>query len=129
MTSKKTKQKRLESSAIIKAKLYSDIDTTDEKINPPPGSVLADQSELKHNNTYGALPLFYVDKLVICRTCKKEEVWKAENQKWWYEEIKGNINTQAVLCRQCRKKEKIKKEHSRKIHMEGLDAKNHSNET
>ena len=129
MTSQKTKDKRLESSAVKRAILYSDIDTADENITPPPGSVLADQSELIHNNTFGALPLFYVDKLVICRACNKEEVWKAEKQKWWYEEIKGNINTEAVLCRQCRKKAKMEKEHAKKIHMEGLDAKNHSNET
>ena len=59
--------------------------------------------------TYGRLPRFYVDRLVVCRRCAREEVWPAERQKWWYEEAKGNINTQAVLCRSCRALEKQRK--------------------
>jgi hypothetical protein len=124
MTSKKTKEARAKESALKRAKALAGIDTTDESIEPPPGAVLADQNELAHNNTYGLLPLFYVDKVVVCRNCGKEEVWSAENQKWWYEVAKGNINTEAVRCRACRDKEKARKDAARKVHLEGLANKN-----
>jgi hypothetical protein len=85
------------------------IDPTDPAVVPPPGAVPADPANLSHNNTYGRLPRFYVDRVVVCRQCAKEEVWPAERQKWWYEEAKGNINTQAVLCRSCRALERQRK--------------------
>lgn len=85
---------------------------------------MADHSQLEHHNTYGSFPLFYVDKIVICRECGKEEVWTAESQKWWYEEVKANINTEAVCCRACRNKEKSRKEAARKVQLEGIAKKN-----
>jgi len=85
---------------------------------------MADHTELKNNNTYGPLPLFYIDKLVICRDCNKQEVWKADRQKWWYEVAKGDINTQAVYCRNCRDKKKAIKEQARKVHLVGIAKKN-----
>ena len=106
MTSGKSKNERLIQSQLLRAKEYVGIDTTDPNVIPPPGSVLADEKELEHNNTYGRLPRFYIDKVVVCRQCGAEEVWPAERQKWWYEVAKGNINTDAVLCRKCRDKEK-----------------------
>ena len=96
------------------------IDTCDENIEPPPGAVMANHTELAHNNTYGFLPCFYVDKVVVCRDCGKEEVWTAKNQKWWYEEAKANIHTEAVYCRACRAKKKERKDQARKVHLEGL---------
>ncbi len=84
---------------------------------------MADPLQLTHNNTYGLLPRFYVDKVVECRECKKEEVWPAERQKWWYQVAKGNINSQAVLCRSCRAAEKARKEEARRVHLEGVERK------
>ena len=78
---------------------------------------MADPTELAHNNTYGRLPRFYVDRVFQCRQCEVEEVWLAGRQKWWYEVAKGNINTEAVLCRA---KEKIRKEAARQTHLKGL---------
>jgi len=124
MTSPKTKEQRLKDSSLRRAKLLSGIDTRDTNMAPPPGSVLADHHELRHNNTYDALPGFYVDKVVSCRTCGKEEVWTGEQQKWWYEVAKGNINSQAVHCRECRDKEKARRDLARKVHNDGLSGKN-----
>ena len=120
MTSDKSKTKRIEQSLLLRAKAHAGIDTTDPSTIPPSGAVLADQKELLHNNTYGRLPCFYVDKAVACRQCGTEEVWTAERQKWWYEVAKGNINTEAVLCRTCRAHEKQIKKEARCVHMEGL---------
>jgi hypothetical protein len=105
MTSQETKKTRTQQSRLLRAREYSGIDTTDPEIAPPPGSVLANESELAHNNTYGRLPRFYVDRVVVCRNCGAEEVWPAQRQKWWYEVAKGSINSIAVLCRRCRGKD------------------------
>ncbi|MBF0502790.1 MAG: zinc-ribbon domain containing protein [Candidatus Riflebacteria bacterium] len=128
MTSDKSKIQRLQDARLKRAKALADIDTRDPNVDPPPGAVIADQLELAHNNTYGRLPRFYVDKVVVCRQCGKEEVWPAERQKWWYEVTKGNINTGAVLCRTCRDKEKARKDEARRLHLQGLEKK-HGNET
>jgi hypothetical protein len=127
MTSKKTKVGRREQSRLIRAKALADIDPTDPSVNPPPGSVLANQSALAHNNTYGLLPRFYIDKVVVCRQCAKEEVWPAERQKWWYEVAKQSIFADAVLCRACRSEKKQKKVQQRRIHLDGLKKKHPHN--
>lgn len=121
MTSKQSKRERLKESRLTRAKALVGIDPRYDP--PPPGAVLADASKLSHNNTYGTLPKFYIDKVVACRQCGTEEVWPAERQKWWYEEAKGNINTTAVLCRACRNIDKQRKAEARRIHLEGLEKK------
>ena len=123
MTSSKSKAERLKQSQLLRAKALAGIDTTDPDVPVPPGAVLADPKELAHNNTYGRLPRFYVDQVIVCRSCGTEEVWSAERQKWWYEVAKGNINTQAVLCRACRARERQRKDTARRMHLEGLEKK------
>ena len=120
MSNKKNKHKELLRSRVKRLKELGEIDTCDSSIKPSVGSVIANHSALEHNNTYGPLPLFYVDKLVVCRDCNKEEVWTAEQQKWWYEVAKGNINSIAVKCRSCRKKDQERKAAARKIHLDGI---------
>lgn len=87
------------------------------------GFVLADVDELQHNNTYGALPAYYLDKPFTCVDCASEEVWTAKQQKWWYEIAKCNINSTAIRCRPCRKRKQVIKAEARRIHMEGLERK------
>jgi hypothetical protein len=119
MTSENSKKKRLHARRLQRAKVLAAIDTP--HVAPPPGAVMADPTELAHNNTYGRLPRFYVDRVFQCRQCEVEEVGLAGRQKWWYEVAKGNINTEAVLCRA---KEKIRKEAAMQTHLKGL-AKKH----
>jgi hypothetical protein len=90
---------------------------------PPQGAVLADHEKLGHINTYGMLPRFYVDLAFICCNCSREEVWTAEQQKWYYEEVKGHIDSKAVRCRECRDAEKTRKDEARRIHLDGLEKK------
>ena len=71
-----------------------------------PGTLKADHTKLDHINTYGSLPDFYVDRPFICRRCGKREIWKARDQKWYYEEAKGHIDAIAVECHDCRKARK-----------------------
>ncbi len=123
MSSKKRKHELLLKSRIKRIKNLEKIDVYDKTVKPPAGSVLANHDELKHNNTYGPLPIFYVDKLVTCRDCGAQEVWYAEKQKWWYEVAKGSIESTAVKCKECRNKDKERKAIARKIHLEGIENK------
>lgn len=93
------------------------------------GQVEANHAELVHNNTYGDLPLFYIDKAFDCRDCGSPELWTAKQQKWWYEIAKGNINAMAVRCRSCRKKEQLRKAEARKIHLDGIAKKLNADST
>jgi hypothetical protein len=71
-----------------------------------PSAVAADHAKLSHINTYGSLPAFYLDKPFTCRRCGKREIWKAEDQQWYYEEAKGHIDASAVECHACRQQNK-----------------------
>lgn len=70
----------------------------------PPGAVAADHRALSHNNTYGLLPDYYLDRPFTCRDCGAAETWTAAQQKWWYERAKGHIDSFAVRCRNCRQR-------------------------
>ena len=67
-----------------------------------PSAAPANPARLSHVNTYGRLPEFYLDQPFTCRRCGKREIWKARDQKWYYEEAKGHINARAVECHDCR---------------------------
>ncbi len=67
-----------------------------------PSAVPADPDKLNHINTYGELPAYYLDKPFACRDCGKVEIWKAADQKWYYEEAKGHVDAVAVRCHVCR---------------------------
>jgi hypothetical protein len=120
MTRRKRKQQRLDDARLRRAKDLEGIDPRNDLVVPPPGAVMADPEQLCHNNTYAAFPRFYIDRVVVCRQCGKEEVWPAARQKWWYEVAKGNINTEAVLCRACRKAEQTRRETARRQRLDGL---------
>jgi hypothetical protein len=61
----------------------------------------------RHNNTYGVLPSYYLDRPFTCRDCGVEEVWTAKQQKWWYEVAHGHIDSTAVRCRACRQARRV----------------------
>jgi hypothetical protein len=88
---------------------------------------------LAPSNSYG-VPAFvqrgyYMDVLFKCQDCGKEEVWRATQQKWWYEVAKGNVETRATRCNSCRRIERERRSEARKIHLEGLERKNASKNT
>ncbi len=83
-----------------------------------PGKLPVNKSKVVFNSTMFEIPDFYIDKPFKCKKCGKEEVWTAKQQKWWYEEAKGDLETTAVLCRECRNYKKhqrdLQKEHDAK---------------
>ena len=68
-----------------------------------PSALPADHSKLDHINTYGSLPDYYIDQPFACQVCGKWEIWKAQSQKWYYEEAKRHIDAVAVECNDYRK--------------------------
>jgi hypothetical protein len=89
----------------------------------PRRAVAADLEKLWHDNTYGPRPLFYLDVSFTCIDCGKSEVWTAAQQKWWYEEAKGLIDSRANRCRACRRTRRLRRSQDRRVHIEGLVAK------
>lgn len=83
-----------------------------ELIRIPDGAVAADTSNWVPNNSYDCPPPYYIDKNFHCKDCGKQEVWTAEQQKWYFEEAKGSLYATAVRCRECRDKIKAKKTNS-----------------
>src|SRR3954469_7090950 len=67
----------------------------------PKGAIPADMTKHAAHNSYS--PLFwYQDREFVCKDCGGSELWTAAAQRWWYEEAKGPIYSQAVRCRACR---------------------------
>jgi len=85
---------------LAEAERIARLSPSEQKLHP--SAVLADASRLDHINTYGFLPEYYIDRPFQCRRCGKREIWRAVDQKWYYEEAKGHINATAVECHACR---------------------------
>jgi hypothetical protein len=79
-----------------------------------------DRSKIVSKSVLPNVPEFYRDKWFKCKDCGKQEVWKAQQQKWWYEQQGGEIETVAIRCRACRRKEGERRERVREAHLEGL---------
>ena len=67
------------------------------------GTAACNPALLAPYNSYGVPPFvargYYVDAAFECAVCKKQEIWRATQQKWWYEVAKGDIFTTARRCR------------------------------
>lgn len=78
--------------------------------------IKADVSKQTPNNSYSP-PLYYEDLRFTCRDCGAECIWTAEQQRLWYEEWGGLVQSTAIRCRACRqrvRREKLEqKEHMR----------------
>lgn len=72
-----------------------------------PTAIVAEADKLGHINTYGALPEYYIDRPFLCRRCGRRQIWKARDQKWYYEVAGGHIDARAVECRECRKQKRV----------------------
>ena len=66
---------------------------------------------------------YYLDKPFTCKGCRKQEVWSATQQKWWYESAKGGVWTMATRCRACRRRERERKNEARRVQLEGFTRK------
>ena len=90
----------------------------------PPGQVRVNVAALAANNSYG-VPRFvergyYEDVPFTCSDCGSKEIWRAAQQKWWYEVMKGYVYSGAKLCRTCRRREQARRAEARRVHLEGI---------
>ncbi len=83
--------------------------------------IKADLSKQTPNNSYSP-PLYYEDVSFKCRDCRAECVWTAEQQRLWYEEWGGSVQSTAVRCRACRQRVRREKIEQKK-HMEEMTLK------
>jgi hypothetical protein len=120
MKSGKQRRAELKARRLARAEALKSVDPRGIAPALQPGMVLADPTKLAHNNTYGMLPLFYVDTAFTCRDCGSQEVWTGKQQKWWYEEAQGHIDSRAVRCRPCRLIERARVNEARRVAEEGL---------
>lgn len=96
------------------------------------GQPIVDLNALAPNNTYDVPDFvklgYYLDLPFNCAGCNSPEIWKAAQQKWWYEEAKGGLWTTAKFCRTCRYRERTRRAESRRIHLEGIAKKQQRNQ-
>lgn len=90
----------------------------------PPGLVPVNVESLAPYNSYGTPSFvargYYEDMPFTCASCGAAQVWRAAQQKWWYEVAKGNVESTAKLCRACRRREQARRDEARRVHRDGL---------
>ena len=122
---KSNKQKRLELQAKRQRREKKAVAIVKQTRSPAPYSTVpVNPTALRPYNSYGA-PLFvtrgfYDDQPFSCKACRKEDIWTATQQKWWYEIAKGEVWSGAIHCRACRRRERERKAEARRVHLEGV---------
>jgi hypothetical protein len=66
---------------------------------------------------------FYVPIPFTCKDCGKAEVWTPRQQKWWYEEAKGEPFSSATRCRPCRRRQRDRKAAQKRASEDGRASK------
>ena len=51
-------------------------------------------------------PPYYRDQRFTCTDCKERFTWTADEQRFWYEQLRGSIYSEAARCQTCRKQRK-----------------------
>lgn len=59
-------------------------------------------------------PTYFEDLSFACQECGKPQVWKAEDQAWYYEVSGAPYYSTAIRCRSCRAAEKRRKLEARR---------------
>jgi hypothetical protein len=103
-------------------RLEKDSKLYESKFLKKEGVVLANHKRLDHIwLCAGTLPKFYIDIPFQCKDCGSQEIWKAEKQKHYFEEMKGkHLEAIAIRCKNCRiiEKQRIAKQ---KQHMNQIE--------
>jgi hypothetical protein len=99
------------------------VDPRSIRENWPKGAIPANFAGLGLLHPYALAPYYYVDKPFVCRDCGIDQVWRARQQKWFYEVAKGALAATAVRCLPCRRKERARKAKARADSLPGLLAK------
>ena len=96
----------------------------------PPGLVPVTVESLAPYNSYGTPSFvargYYEDMPFTCASCGAAQVWRAAQQKWWYEVAKGSVESGANRCSSCRRIERERRAQARGVHLEGIEKKHGS---
>lgn len=94
------------------------------KKQPPPGTAPCNPELMAPDGSYGVPEFvrlgYYTDQPFTCAGCGKQEVWRATQQKWWYEVAKGFAYSTANRCNACRRLERERQVEARRVHLEGV---------
>jgi hypothetical protein len=90
-------------------------------VEMPRAAIPADLTQQSAGSAYSRKN-YYHDIEFACVDCGVEEVWKAKDQKWFFEVAKGNIYSKPKRCLVCRKTFKETKADQR-VRMEASDRK------
>ena len=110
---KSNKQRRAEILAHRKARALADAASPSKDprglgVSVEAGTAPCNPLLLAPSNSYGAPDFvsrgYYVDQAFTCISCQSKEVWRATQQKWWYEVAKGAVYSTAKYCITCRRK-------------------------
>jgi predicted RNA-binding Zn-ribbon protein involved in translation (DUF1610 family) len=77
----------------------------DSEADIPTDAIPADLSNQKFGYSCSPLRIFYRDVEFTCKRCGRKEVWRAEDQQWYYEVAKGSALNEATRCHECRTQE------------------------
>ena len=58
-------------------------------------------------------PIFFTDQPFSCQDCGTNCVWKAEDQRWYFETFHAPYYETAKRCRACRRRERQRKDQAR----------------
>ena len=53
---------------------------------------------------------WFIDAWFLCERCKEEFCWTAEEQKYWFEELKFNVSSCPHCCKECRQVIRLQKQ-------------------
>lgn len=70
----------------------------------PSGAVRGDPSQQEYCTAHHVPKYFYVNEHRTCVQCGEDFVFRAEEQKFWYETLKFNFGSVAIRCPSCRRK-------------------------
>ena len=123
---KSNKQRRAELTAKRRVRAEKQTEkrlVAEHESQPDVCTTMVDLTKLAPDGSYSCPDFvrrgYYLDQPFTCKECGKEELWKATQQKWWYEVAKGNVWTTARLCRPCRRREREHRNEVRRLHLEG----------
>jgi hypothetical protein len=74
----------------------------------PPGAVRADMSRQVFG--LGGPLIFYIDRTRTCCRCGKEFVFRADEQRYWYETLRFTLDSVAIRCASCRRESRRDRE-------------------
>jgi hypothetical protein len=102
------------------------------------------QEHIKPKIPYGALPgnielqvfcsfchipkYYYLDRERTCVQCGQDFIFSAKEQKFWYETLKFNFNSEAIRCMTCRKSKRTENSLQNQLSLSHKNYKTHPND-